>query len=92
LYKLADGRSALRIESGFEVVNDPDLVIWLSSLAQPKTTREMSDAPHYELSALKSTKGSQNYILPGDVTVTPIKSVGLFCVPVPAIYVAAALS
>ena len=92
LYKLADGRSALRIEAGFEVVNDPDLVIWLSSLPQPKTSREMSDAPHYELSALKSTKGSQNYILPNDVTVNPIKSVGLFCVPVPAIYVAAALS
>lgn len=92
LYKLADGRSALRIEPGFEVVNDPDLVIWLSSLPNPKTSREMSDAPHYELSALKATKGSQNYILPGDVSVNPIRSVGLFCVPVPAIYIAASLS
>jgi hypothetical protein len=92
LYQLPDGRTALRIEQGFEVVNDPDLVIWLSSLPNPKTSREMSDAPHYELSALKATKGSQNYIVPSDASVNPIRSIGLFCVPVPAIYVAAALS
>lgn len=91
LYQLADGRRALRIDPGFEVVNDPDLVIWLSPLAAPKTSREMADAPHYELSALKSTKGSQNYILPNDIPFD-IRSIGLFCVPVPAIYIAASLS
>ena len=90
LYRLADGRMALRIEPGFEVINDPDLVVWLSPLERPRTSREMADAEHVEISALKSTKGSQNYILP-DLPFTP-RSVGLYCVPVPAIYIAAALS
>ncbi len=89
LYQLADGRRALRIEPGFEVINDPDLVIWLSSLPAPRTSKEMADAPHYEVSALKSTKGSQNYILPNDIPIKPIRSIGLYCVPVPAIYIAA---
>ena len=92
LYQLSDGRKALRIEPGFEVINDPDLVVWLSPVPNPKTTREMFDAPHHEISALKSTKGSQNYILPPDVPLDSIRSVGLYCVPVPAIYVAATLS
>ncbi len=91
LYRLSDGRRALRFEPGFDVINDPDLVIWLSPLANPKTSREISDAPHYELSALRSTKGSQNYILPSDAP-ADLKTVGLFCVPVPAIYIAATLS
>jgi hypothetical protein len=92
LYQLADGRRALRIEPGFEVVNDPDLVVWLSPLPSPKTAKEMSDAPHAEISALKSTKGSQNYIVPDNLPISDIRSVGLYCVPVPSIYIAAALS
>ena len=91
LYRLADGRRALRIEPGFEVLNDPDLVVWLSPLAAPKTSKEMNDAPHYELSALKSTRGSQNYIVPTDVPFD-VRSIGMYCVPVPAIYIAASLS
>lgn len=91
LYRLSDGRRALRFEPGFDVINDPDLVIWLSPLTNPKTSREISDAAHYELSALRSTKGSQNYILPNDAP-ADFKTVGLFCVPVPAIYIAATLS
>jgi hypothetical protein len=92
LYQLPDGRRALRIEPGFEVTNDPDLVVWLSPLANPKTSKEMSDATHVELSALKSTRGSQNYILPDNLPIPEVRSVGLFCVPVPAIYIAAGLS
>ena len=92
LYQLADGRRALRIEPGFEVVNDPDLVIWLSSAVNPKTAKAMADAPHTEISALKSTRGSQNYIIPDNLPFSEIRSVGLYCVPVPSIYVAAALS
>ncbi len=92
LYQLPDGCRALRIEPGFEVTNDPDLVVWLSAISNPKTSKEMADAPHAEISALKSTRGSQNYILPDNLPIPEVRSVGLFCVPVPAIYVAAALS
>ncbi|MGH9278609.1 MAG: DM13 domain-containing protein [Acidimicrobiales bacterium] len=92
LYQLADGRKALRIEPGFEVLNDPDLVIWLSEAQNPKTSKAMSDAPHVELQALKSTRGSQNYIIPDNLGISTIRSVGMYCVPVPSIYIAAALS
>lgn len=92
LYQLADGRRVLRIEPGFEVLNDPDLVIWLSEAENPKTSKAMADAPHVELQALKSTRGSQNYFIPDNLPITSIRSVGLYCVPVPSIYIAAALS
>ncbi len=91
LYQLPDGRRALRIEPGFEVTNDPDLVVWVTAAVNPKTSKEMADAPHMEIAALKSTRGSQNYVLPDNLPFE-VRSVGLYCVPVPAIYSAAALS
>lgn len=92
LYQLPDGRRALRIEPGFEILNDPDLVVWVSSAVNPRTAKAMADAPHVEIAALKSTRGSQNYILPNDLPIPEIRSVGFYCVPVPSIYAAAALS
>lgn len=92
LYQLTDGRRALRFEPGFEVLNDPDLVVWVSSAANPKTAKAMADAPHAEIAALKSTRGSQNYIIPDNLPFSEIRSVGLYCVPIPSIYIAAALS
>ena len=92
LYRLPDGRRALRIEPGFEVLNDPDLVVWVSSAVNPRTAKAMADAPHAEIAALKSTRGSQNYIVPDNLPFSDINSVGLYCVPVPSIYIAAALS
>ncbi|MFN2504531.1 MAG: DM13 domain-containing protein [Acidimicrobiales bacterium] len=92
LYRLADGRRALRIEPGFEVLNDPDLVVWVSSVPNPRTAKAMADGPHAEIAALKSTRGSQNYPIPDDLPFSDIRSVGLYCVPVPSIYAAAALS
>ena len=92
LYRLPDGRRALRFEPGFEVANDPDLVVWLSEATGARTSKEFDDSPHVEIAALKSTKGSQNYILPNDLPISRIGSVALYCVPVPSIYIAASLS
>ena len=92
LYELSDGRRALRFEPGFEVLNDPDLVVWLSEATAPRTSKEVEDSPHVEIAALKSTKGSQNYIVPDDLPIGRIGSVALYCVPVPSIYIAASLS
>ena len=92
LYELPDGRRALRFEPGFEVLNDPDLVVWLSEATAPKTSKEVDDSPHVEIAALKSTRGSQNYIVPDDLPIARIGSVALYCVPVPSIYIAASLS
>jgi hypothetical protein len=92
LYQLPDGRRAIRFEPGFEVFNDPDLVVWLSEAPAPKTSKEVNDSPHVEIAALKSTRGSQNYIVPDNLPIQRIGSVALYCVPVPSIYIAAALS
>ena len=92
LYELPDGRRALRFEPGFEVLNDPDLVVWLSEATAPQTSKEVVDSNHVEIAALRSTKGSQNYILPDDLPLARIGSVALYCVPVPSIYIAASLS
>ena len=92
LYELPDGRRALRFEPGFDVLNDPDLVVWLSEATAPKTSKEVVDSPHVEIAALKSTKGSQNYIVPNDLPIGRIGSVALYCVPVPSIYIAASLT
>ena len=92
LYRLPDGRRALRFEPGFDVLNDPDLVVWLSEAPNPKTSKEVVDSNHVEIAALKSTKGSQNYILPDDLPLAKIGSVALYCVPVPSIYIAASLA
>ena len=92
LYELPDGRRAVRFEPGFEVFNDPDLVVWLSEAKAPKTSKEVDDSPHVEIAALKSTKGSQNYIVPAELPISRIGSVALYCVPVPSIYIAASVS
>ncbi|HEX2043141.1 MAG TPA: DM13 domain-containing protein [Acidimicrobiales bacterium] len=92
LYRLPDGRRALRFEPGFEVFNDPDLVVWLSEATNPRTSKEVVDSDHVEIAALRATKGSQNYILPDNLPLDRIGSVALYCVPVPSIYTAASLA
>ncbi|MGH2704363.1 MAG: DM13 domain-containing protein [Actinomycetota bacterium] len=92
LYRLPNGQRALRFSEDFEVTNDISLVIWLSEVPNPKNSKEVVDSPHVEIAALKSTRGSQNYIVPADVPTNKIRSVALYCVPVPSIYTAAALS
>lgn len=91
VYQLPTGETALRFSEDFEVLNDPDLVVWLSEVPNPKTSAEIVNAPHTQISALKSTRGSQNYVVPLNVPTSKIKSVALYCVPVPSVYIAAAL-
>lgn len=91
LYQLPEGQLALRFSEDFEVFNDPDLVVWASELANPKTSAEVVAAPHLEIAALKSTRGSQNYLLPPGLNRSNVRSIALYCVPVPSVYIAAAL-
>jgi hypothetical protein len=91
IYRLPDGQRALRLSEDFSVFNNTDLVIWLSEAAKPVTSAEAVDAPHVELAPLKATRGPQNYIIPPDVPTERIRSIVLWCVPVPSVYIAAAL-
>lgn len=91
IYRLPDGRRALRFSEDFQVLNDTNLVVWLSEVAMPRTSSEVVERPHVEVGPLKSTRGSQNYIVPDGVPPQKIRSVALYCVPVPSIYIAAPL-
>lgn len=91
LHQLADGTHALRFEN-FEVSQNTDLFVWLSESPAPKTTKDAVDAPYVVLGNLKSTIGSQNYVLPADLPPERIKSVVIWCAPVRIVYTAAVLA
>ena len=90
LYRLHDGRLALRLER-FATAGNTDLFVWLSEARRPRTTKQSFQAPHIELGPLKSTLGDQNYVLPAGVDVDRIRSVVIWCEPVQIAYAAAPL-
>ncbi len=92
VHKLLDGSLALRLSDDFQVFNNTDLVIWLSEVPHPSTSAEASTNPYREIAPLKSTRGPQNYPIPPDLPLEKIRSVVLWCVPVPTVYIAASLA
>lgn len=90
LHRLPGGRLALRLD-GFETSPNVDLFVWTSPVARPRTSKQAFRAPHSEVAELKSTAGSQNYLLPRSLSAGEIRSVVIWCEPVRIAYVAAAL-
>lgn len=91
LYRLADGRGALRLDP-FRTSSNTDLYVWLSTATRPRTTKQVVAARRLgRLIALKSTVGEQNYVLARNVDVRRIRSVVIWCVPVQIAYTAASL-
>jgi hypothetical protein len=90
LYRLPSGRLALRFED-FNTSSNTDLFVWLSKAARPKTTTAAVKAPHDQVAVLKSTLGSQNYVLPRSVNEDQLNSIVIWCEPVRIAYTAAAL-
>lgn len=91
LYELPDGALALRFED-FEVSSNTDLFVWVSESPAPKTSKDAVDAPYEELGNLKSTVGSENYVLPAGLTRDKVKSIVIWCAPVRIAYTAAVLA
>ncbi len=91
LYRLADGRPALRLD-GFRTTSNTDLFVWLSTAARPRTTKAVVAAPRVgRLVALKSTIGEQNYVLPRSLDMRRVRSIVIWCVPIQIVYTVAAL-
>lgn len=91
LYRLRDGRLALRMDP-FRTSSNTDLFVWLSAARRPKTTAQGVKAPRLgRLIALKSTIGSQNYILGRGIDPRRIRSILIWCEPIRIVYTAAAL-
>ena len=91
LYRLADGRGALRLDP-FRTSSNTDLYVWLSAAARPRTTAQAVRARRLgRLLPLKSTIGEQNYVLPRGVDPRRVRSIVIWCVPIRIVYTAAAL-
>ncbi len=90
LYRLPNGRGALRFED-FWVSTNTDLFVWLSEAERPQTSAEAFTAPHVEIAELKSTAGSQNYLVPADLPLERVRSVVIWCQPIQVAYIAAEL-
>ncbi len=91
MYRLADGRHALRFED-FQVSNNTDLFLWLSESPNPRTSADAAGTPHVILGNLRSTVGEQNYVLPADLPPERVKSLVIWCAPVSVAYIAAVLA
>lgn len=90
LHRLPGGRLALRLD-GFSTSANSDLFVWLSTARRPRTSVQAARAPHTVLRELKSTVGSQNYLLPAGVEAADVRSVVIWCVPIRIAYTAATL-
>lgn len=91
LYRLPDGRHALRLADGFQTLASPDLHVWLSEAAEPTTSEDVFDAERVDLGEITTTFGDHNYVLPDDVDPARVRSIVIWCVPVQIAYTAAAL-
>ena len=78
LYRLPDGKQILRFEN-FEVLNGPDLYVWLSAAPDAKDSRTILAAEYLSLGRLKGNKGNQNYELPTGIDVSKYHSVTIWC-------------
>lgn len=91
LYRLPDGRLALRFGDGFQTLASPDLFVWLTEAEEPTTSAEAFEAERIDLGEITTTFGDHNYVLPDDVDPERIRSIVIWCAPVQIAYAAAAL-
>jgi hypothetical protein len=80
VYQLADGSRVLRFED-FEVLNGPDLHVWLVPVDPVPDTVGVEIPGYVDLGKLKGNIGNQNYDLPADLDLAQFKSVVIWCQP-----------
>ena len=91
IYQLADGSRVLRFED-FEVLNGPDLHVYLATQDPVPNTVGVELPGSIDLGPLKGNLGSQNYPLPPDLSLESFKSVVIWCQPFRVPFNAAQLS
>ncbi len=77
--QLADGQRVLRLEDDFRVTNGPDLYVYLSGSAAPRTSAELHETGAFEVAQLKGNVGGQNYQLPDNLDLSKFRSVVIYC-------------
>ncbi|HVM04578.1 MAG TPA: DM13 domain-containing protein [Acidimicrobiales bacterium] len=90
VYRLGDGRHALRLDKFFVTANI-DLEIRLHPLEAPRTTADYLSAPAALAAPLPITAGSLNFVLPEDLAPTAYRSVVIWCPIIASAYAGATL-
>jgi hypothetical protein len=78
IVELADGRRFLRLE-GLATSDGPDLHVWLSAARSGGRWSSYDDGAHLALGNLKATHGNQNYPIPAEADLSPMRSVVIWC-------------
>lgn len=91
VYQLADGSRILRFEN-FEVLNGPDLHVYLTTEATVGDRVGQPLANGLDLGKLKGNIGEQNYVIPEGLDLSEYMSVVIWCEPFLVPFAAAALS
>lgn len=90
IYRLPDGRHALRLQDFFVTAN-VDLELRLSPLDAPQTTEQYMSAPSVWVAPLDVTAGSLNFMVPPDVDPTKWSSIVVWCPIIDSAYAAVTL-
>lgn len=90
IYRLANGRYALRL-SDFYVTANIDLEIRFHPLRKPRTTGQYLSAPSKFVAPLDVTTGSMNFLVPAGVDPRRYRSVVIWCPLITSAYAAATL-
>jgi hypothetical protein len=91
LYRLANGRLALRFED-FYTSASPGLRVWLSRAPNVKSTLQARQAKYLDAGVIRSTLGNYNQMLPAGAKASEIHSVVIWCPTVLIAFSAAPLS
>lgn len=87
IFELSDGRHLLRFED-FEVVNGPDLHVYLVPLTNDGT---VSVNGYVDLGKLKGNIGAQNYFIEADIEIPANASIVIWCEPFSVLFSVASL-
>ncbi|MGH2839824.1 MAG: DM13 domain-containing protein [Solirubrobacteraceae bacterium] len=78
LYRLANGRLALRFEN-FYTSPSPGLRLWLSRARNVTSTLQARQSRYSDAGPLRSTLGSYNKVLPATTTADEVRTVVIWC-------------
>lgn len=76
--ELSDGRRVLRL-ADLDTSDGPDLHVWITDQPSGGKWNSYDDGRSVKLGLLKGNRGNQNYEIPGDVKLTGLTSVVIWC-------------
>ncbi len=75
----------------FRVTNGPALRVLLTKHPNPRRSRDVEWEEYIDLGALRSNRGDQEYAIPGDVDLSQIHSLVVYCKPYSVVFAVARL-